>query len=67
MGSIITIEQNENSEHFKNVYVDGKCQGSVMADENMSPLDCWESLKTNWAIDELEGIEDAKIIKSLDY
>lgn len=67
MEAIITIEQSEECELFKDVYINGKCKGTVMADESMTPLDCWESLKNNWAIDDLEGIEDDRIIESLNY
>ena len=50
----ITIKQSENSKLFKDVYINEKCIGSVMADDKMTPKECYESLKNNWAIDEIE-------------
>jgi hypothetical protein len=50
----ITICQNENCKYSKDVYLNGKIIGTVMANNEMTPLECYESLKNNWTIDELE-------------
>lgn len=65
--STITIEQNERCRFFRYVYIDGKCIGSVMADDTMTPFECYESLKNNWAIDEMESQHNLQIERSIDY
>jgi hypothetical protein len=63
----ITIKQNENCKWSKDVYVNGKCIGRVMADDKMTPLDCYNSFKSNWSIDEMEKGIDLQVQKSLSY
>ena len=67
MSAKITTEQNENCKFSKNVLIDGKCIGSVMADNSMSAFDCYESLKNNWAIDDLECQNDLQIDRNGNY
>lgn len=52
--SKITTCQNENCKYSKDVYLNGSLIGVVMANDEMTPLECYESLKNNWKIDELE-------------
>jgi len=63
----ITTEPNENCKDFKNILVNGKCIGTVLADDTMTPYECYEALKSNWAIDASEGIHDQQIQASLNY
>jgi len=43
----ITIKQNENCKWSKDVYINGECVGSVMADDKMTSYECYEDLKSN--------------------
>ena len=63
----ITIKQSESSKLFKDVYLNGKCIGTVMCDEKSTPMECYESLKNNWSIDEMERQEDAQIDRNSNY
>lgn len=63
----ITTEQNENSKDFKNVLINNECIGVVLADDSMSPIECYEALKNNWAIDEMEGVSDQQIDRNSTY
>lgn len=54
----MSVKQNENNKDFKDVYLNGSLIGRVMANDEITPLQCYESLKNNWAIDELELIEN---------
>ena len=63
----ITIQQSENCKSFKDVYINGECIGTVMADDKMTPYECYEALKSNWDIDRMEYQNDAQIQKSLSY
>jgi hypothetical protein len=67
MGNTITISQNENCKFSKDVYINGKCIGRVMANDNMSAYECYQSLKNNWEIDNLECQSDLQIENSLSY
>jgi hypothetical protein len=51
----ITIKQTEGNRFNKDVFINGKCIGSVMADDKMTAKECYESLKNNWAIDLMES------------
>jgi len=57
----ITIQQSENCKSFKDVYINGKCIGTVMADDKMTAYECYESLKLNWDIDRKEYKNDVQI------
>ena len=50
-----TVKQNQDCKDFKDVYIDNKLLGCVMADDTMSAYECYQSLKNNWEIDNLEG------------
>ncbi len=63
----ITIKPSEYSKYFKSVYINGKCIGSVMADDKMTPKECYEELKNNWAISEMEFQSDLQIDRNLNY
>ena len=63
----ITTKPNENSKLFKDVYVDNKCIGAVMANDKMSGIDCYNALKLNWEIDRLERQNDLLINDNLNY
>ena len=57
----ITIKQNEACKYFKDVYINNEIIGSVMADEKMNAYQCYEALKNNWAIDNLELQNDLQM------
>jgi len=57
----ITTEQNQDCKDFKDVYIDGKLLGYVMANNTMTPYECYESLQNNWAIDNMEYQNDLQI------
>ena len=40
--------------YFVAVYKDEQCLGTVMTDGSLTPKECYESLKNNWEIDEME-------------
>jgi len=65
--SKITIKQSENCKLFKDVYINGKCIGTVMADDKMTAYECYEALKSNWDIDRMEYQNDLQIQNSLSY
>ncbi len=65
--SQITIKQSKSSKFFKDVYVNGKCIGKVMANDSMTPIDCYEALKNNWEIDRMEMANDIAINNNLNY
>jgi len=64
---IITTKPTENSKFFKSVYVNGKIIGSVMDDDKMTPKECYEALKNNWAIDAMEMQSDLQIDRNSNY
>jgi riboflavin synthase alpha subunit len=63
----ITTSQNEECKLYKDVYVNGKCIGTVMADDKMTPFECYQALKNNWAIDDMEYQNDVQIQRSINY
>jgi hypothetical protein len=63
----ITTVQSESSKFFKDVYINGECIGTVMADDKMTPFECYQALKNNWAIDDMEYQNDVKIQRSINY
>ena len=63
----ITIKQNDNCKLFKDVYINGECIGTVMADDKMTAYECYEALKSNWDIDRMESQNDVQIQNSLSY
>jgi hypothetical protein len=63
----ITIKQSDNCKLFKDVYSNGECIGSVMADDKMTAYECYEALKSNWDIDRMEYQNDLQIQNSLNY
>ncbi len=65
--SKITIKQNDNCKLFKDVYINGECIGTVMADDKMTAYECYEALKSNWNIDRMECQNDVQIQNSLSY
>jgi len=66
MKNKITIEQNEIPS-FKDVFINGVLIGSVMADNSMTPIECYNALKNNWEIDRAEMASDVAIDNSLNY
>jgi hypothetical protein len=62
-----TVKQNQDYKDFKDVYIDNKLLGCVMADDTMSAYECYQSLKNNWEIDNLECQSDLQIQDSLNY
>lgn len=64
---IITTKPSEDSKFFKSVYVNGKCMGSIMADDKMTPKECYEELKNNWAISKMEMQSDLQIDRNSNY
>ena len=48
-------------------FVNNNCVGTCLTDGSETPKECYEKVLNNRAIDDLEGIEDEKINKSLDY
>jgi hypothetical protein len=63
----ITIKQNQDCKDFKDVYINNELLGYVMANDTMTPYECYESLKNNWAIDNMEYQNDLQIRDSLNY
>ena len=63
----ITTKQNEDCHLFKDVYLDGKCIGKVMADDTYTPQDCYDVLMNNWHIDQLEAMSDEAIDRLSTY
>jgi hypothetical protein len=57
----ITVKQNQDFKDFKDVYIDSKLLGSVMANDIMNANECYESLKNNWEIDNMEYQNDLQI------
>jgi hypothetical protein len=57
----ITVKQNQDFKDFKDVYIDSKLLGSVMANDTMNANECYESLKNNWEIDNMEYQNDLQI------
>jgi hypothetical protein len=54
MKATITIQQNENCKFSKDVLINDECIGTVMANDSMTPFECYQSLKNKWEIDSLE-------------
>jgi hypothetical protein len=50
----ISIKQNEDCIYFKDVYINEDIVGTVMANDKMTPFECYQSLRNNWEIDNLE-------------
>lgn len=63
----ISIQQNQESKSFRDVYVDDKFIGSVISDGKMTALDCYKSLMNNREIDRMEACEDARIDSNSSY
>jgi hypothetical protein len=51
----------------KEIYIDGEFIGRVMADDAMTPLECYQSLKNNWEIDRIEKAHYEALDNALDY
>jgi len=63
----ITVTKNEKCKYSKDVYINGECIGTVMANDEMTPYECYKSLKSNWEIDKMEYKNDLQIQNSLNY
>jgi len=63
----ITIKQSVNSPLFKDVYVNGICMGTTMADDTMTGNDCYQELLNSWDIDRLEFQMDEQINRQSTY
>ena len=55
------------SGYFVAVYINKNCVGTCLTDGSLTPKECYENILNNMAIDDLEGIEDERINKSLNY
>ncbi len=67
MKATITIQQNENCKFSKDVLINGEIIGSVMANDKMTPFQCYQELKNKWEIDNLELQSDVIINQNLNY